>query len=99
MNEERRVGRRPSVWRIAVLAFGRLADLDLAKLGFLPLVESDAENAVVKLGVDLALVDGRGEREAAKEADVAALVEEPVALLLFGRLRPVLGRDRQGLVF
>ena len=45
----------------------QLAHVDLARLGFLALVQRDGQDAVVQLGVDGLLIDGRREREAPQD--------------------------------
>src|SRR5690606_3865669 len=72
----------------------------LPRLGFFTLVGRNGEDAILELGVALALVDGRREREAPLEARVAALMQQELALVpvTFLVLFLALGGDGQRLV-
>jgi hypothetical protein len=56
--------------------------LDLLRLRLLALVQRDRQQAVLVLGVDLLLVDRRGQRGAAEESLITALAQQVVALAL-----------------
>src|SRR4051812_18843401 len=78
-----------------------LRNRDLARLGFLALIQRDDQHAVVELGIDGLLIDGRRKREAAQETRITALVQQQFALAIAALLlfAASLGGDRQRLVF
>src|SRR2546430_12363330 len=76
-----------------------LRNADLPRLGLLALVERDRQHAVIELGVDGLLIDGRRKGEAAEEARVTALAKQVLALLAFAvALLAALGGDGELLV-
>src|SRR5262249_49473381 len=72
-------------------------DLNLTWLALFALVQGDVEEAIGKLGIHLLNINGRRKSEAAQEAVITALLEQPVAFLLV--LFLAFGGDGQGLVF
>src|SRR5271155_2269275 len=60
--------RRPNSPLIALLPATELRNLNLARLGFLTLVQRDLQEAAVELGLNALLIDGRRKGEAADEA-------------------------------